>query len=124
MGESASERKLVENEVIFRQTNENVLSGLKEVAKLAEDADQKDLAPDLNQPVQFYCECSNENCRERVKLSPHDYEALHQNKSQFILLSGHNLPQIERTMRAEDNFIVVEKFMTPPDKAETLHPTS
>lgn len=91
---------------------------------MAESKEHEYLLPDLDKPINFYCECSDETCTKRIKLTPSLYTQRHQNSSQFIICLGHNVPKVERMVKTEENFAVVEKFMTPPDGSDTLHATN
>lgn len=107
-----SERRLVENEFHFKRPNEKLAKGLEELRKMAVEDKQSDWYPD--DPIKFFCECSDINCRERIRLKPEKYLKLHQNSNQFVLLPGHAIPKIERTIKNENNYIVVEKYISPP----------
>lgn len=100
-----SERRLVENETIFRQVNTSVAEFVEETSSPRE-------------PVRFYCECSNAACRERIELTPERYKQLHKNSLQFIALAGHETPEIERVVKEEKGFNVIEKFRTLPTQEE------
>ncbi|MBA3757422.1 hypothetical protein H0X09_00975 [Candidatus Saccharibacteria bacterium] len=125
MSEPSTERRLVENEVIFRQANETVVEGLEELRADAKALGQNDLAEDTDTPLHFFCECSNEDCRKRIVLKPSVYREVHQNSSQFILIPGHNVLEIERILKNNDDYLVVEKYMTPPapENVDKLHQT-
>jgi hypothetical protein len=123
MHKDMSERRLVENEVFFRQANEKVANGLKELEELARLEGQPELAPDGDQIIQFYCECSDEKCRKRIGLTAKEYRKLHQNRDQFIVLPGHSMPELERTVKSEEKYVIVEKYLTAPEKANKMHPT-
>ncbi len=123
MNKSLSLRRLVENEVYFRQRNEHVVNGFKELTKIAKEEGHTDYVPDMNTPIRFYCECADEKCRKRVKLSPSKYANLHKNRSQFVILPSHNVPEAERIRTSEKNYLVVEKYDTPPKKANTTKST-
>lgn len=115
---------MVENEAYFRQANRQVVQGLKDLLKLAKREKYRHPLPDENHPIGFYCECSDENCRLRLKLTPALYQKLHKNSSQFILSPGHHVPKIEKITKSKKDFILVEKYMTPPEKVDTLHATN
>jgi hypothetical protein len=118
----SSERRLVENEVIFRQHNEKVqqdLEALRDEAK----TEGHDILPREDMSVHFYCECAKETCHERIVLTPDEYKEFHQNSSQFIVLPGHNFPEVERIVLTNDKLMVVEKYITPPPTASQLNPT-
>lgn len=123
MNKALSLRRLIENEVYFRQRNEHVVNGFKELAKVAKEEGQDDYLPDMRIPIHFYCECADEKCRKRVTLTPRKYAQLHKNRSQFVILPTHNVPEVERIRQTETNYLVVEKYLTPPKKAGTTKPT-
>ncbi len=110
---SMSERRLIENEIYFRRPNEKVAKGLVELKKMAEQDGQTWLYPESDDPVGFFCECSDENCRLKIKIKPSKYLELHQNSAQFTLKPGHAIPKIEKTILNTKDYIVVEKFMIP-----------
>ena len=112
MGNKSSVRRLAENEIIFRKHNEQITKDLEELKNLAKSEHQESLAPDMSMELHFYCECADEKCLQRILLPPKKYEELHQNKNQFIVIPGHENPEIERTVFKGSNFHVVEKFIT------------
>lgn len=114
MSESLSERRLAENEVLFRESNKEIAEGFSELKSVAQEEGYSEWAEQADKPVGFYCECSNKNCRERIKLRPSEYNDIHQNTSQFVVLPGHNLPKIERIVHSNKEYLVVEKYLTPP----------
>jgi len=123
MKKQLSERRMIENEVYFRQPNEKVARGFTELKSLAEAENRTELLAVIDEPVEFYCECSDENCRKRITLCPEEYLEQHRNSSQFIVLPGHNVVEIERIVESHKKYIVVEKFMTPPATSGSLNKT-
>jgi hypothetical protein len=121
---SKSERRLVENEVFFRQANQAVEDGLKDVAKLARDEGHMSMAPDDDAAIQFYCECSDEKCTKRITLSAAEYEEAHKNQDQFMILPGHNLPELERIIKSTGKYLIIEKFMSAPLHVDKLNATN
>lgn len=100
-----SERRLVENEVIFREANKSVQQYAQEI----NDGDRK---------VPFFCECSNALCRDRILMSAKKYGDQHKNKQQFMVLPSHETPQIEKVVKREKNFFVLEKLVKVPSLEE------
>ncbi len=92
-----SMRRLAENEVIFREANKDIQEFLEMTRR-------------PRQVVSFYCECSHPDCRGRIDLTPEEYARLHENKLQFVLLPNHEIPSIERIVKVQPGFNVVEKF--------------
>jgi hypothetical protein len=103
------ERRLAENEVIFKQIN-------KDVDGFLHDVGVQNL---LVTP--FYCECSSLECRERIELTPAEYERIHKSLRHFIVLPGHQIPAIEQVIEQRDNFNVVEKKTEIPSPSEVRH---
>lgn len=103
--DSPSERRLVENEVIFREANKSIAEFVKESSV-------------VSAPLRFYCECSRPECRERIELTPEEYKELHQSSRQFIALNGHEIPEIEKIILQDEDFNVIEKFAEPPTPEE------
>lgn len=109
MVDNFSERRLAENEVFFREANQNISKGFKELKDIANEEGDEEWAKNADEPINFYCECSNIKCRERIGLKPSEYENIHKNSSQFAVLPGHNIPEIERIVNSSENYLVVEK---------------
>lgn len=107
--ERREERRLAENEVIFRQVNKDVKDFLHDVG-----VENLLIAP-------FYCECSNIACHERVELTPANYERIHKNPKRFTILDGHQVPAIERVVESHKKYIVVEKLTEMPAAHEVEH---
>lgn len=124
MNGSLSERRLAENEVVFRQYNLQVQEELEAYTQAAESEGHKPQASVKDLPLHFYCECSDESCKKRIVLKPNEYKKLHKNSSQFLILPGHQVASIEKVVRQEKNFTVVEKYMTPPKHADKLNPSN
>lgn len=115
---------MAENEVIFRRRNEEIKRGFDKIKKIATEDDQAHLVVDDDMPLHFYCECSDEKCRERVVLRPSRYNAIHKNRRLFVAKKGHEVVAIERVVKVTDEYIVVEKRLPVPEPTtDTLHPT-
>jgi hypothetical protein len=124
MSEALQEKKWAQNEQVFRQHNEKVINELVSTKEIAKEHGQLEYAKGIDDlALLFYCECSNENCRLRIPLTPKEYTDKHQNSSQFILIPGHHIPKIERIVHDYGHYVVVEKFITPPKKAKKLNIT-
>lgn len=115
MPESPADRRRAENEVMFRQENERVQKFVQERSVARKRREPK---------LHFYCECFDENCRERIIMTPAKYQRLHDNRSRFVIKPGHRDGKIERVVRAEPEYLVIEKYMTPPDNANKLNRTT
>lgn len=101
MKQKYSSRRLIENEVIFRDVNKNI----------QEFVDDEKHTPSL---LPFYCECSNPDCIERIEMTTGQYAKIHKDRKNFITLIGHEYKQVERVVKKTSNYQVVEKHFTPP----------
>lgn len=77
------EERLVRNETLFRQVNER----LKELGETFSVAAEK---------ADFICECSDQRCTQHISLTLADYERVRSDPTHFVVVSGHEVPSIER----------------------------
>lgn len=118
MSNKHSERRLAENEVVFRQLNEQIQKGIEEVNQMAAEDGQPEYKFQHNPEdltLHFYCECSDVNCVERVQVSLHEYNEIHKRRDQFVVIPGHDMKNIEKVIQRNQGFVVVQKFIDPPD---------
>lgn len=121
MNETPSERRLAKNEVIFRQANRQIETSLKATVK--EEAKDKIKSPDLmGIPLHFLCECSDDTCKARIKLTLERYKKLHKSSADFVIKPGHEIARIEKVTYRAKNYYVVSKYMQPPSRPTKLHP--
>lgn len=123
---TASERRLVENEIVFRQLNEQIQKGIDEANRIAAEDEQSHLRIQQSKdddPLHFYCECADENCVRRVVLSHHDYNTIHRRRDHFVILPGHERPQVEDVVQREEGYFVVEKKIMPPEQVGSVFDT-
>ncbi|HEX8227045.1 MAG TPA: hypothetical protein VF572_04220 [Candidatus Saccharimonadales bacterium] len=123
MEDTASERRMAENEVYFRQHNERIQREFFKLKQIADAANQGHLVKVDDTPLHFMCECSDENCQARIKLTPSEYENIHQKRNQFILIAGHDSPIIERVVDEFDGYIIVQKRNLPPESVSHANRT-
>ncbi|HSH31918.1 MAG TPA: hypothetical protein VK963_04605 [Candidatus Saccharimonadales bacterium] len=108
MTDTFSERRLAENEVIFRSANQRIMQAVEQSLH----GQTGDL------PLEFYCECSNEDCRQRISATPQAFTAVHSNPKRFIIVKGHQRADIEKVVEACGNYDIVEKFKLPPQETD------
>jgi len=116
-------QKLAENEVFFRQYNETIQKGFDHLTKIAEREGEEPYAYDSETPLYFYCECSDEDCRERVFISLSAYNDIHKDRDSFIVVPGHEVAEIEHVVVRKPEYHVVRKFIPTPRDAEKVNPT-
>jgi hypothetical protein len=89
---SSREERVGKNEALFREVNERI----REVS--AFDGD-----------VEFLCECGDASCTQPITMSIAEYEALRAHPTRFVIVPGHEFPDLERVVEQNDRYAVVEK---------------
>ena len=92
--------------------------GFEERAALAEQAfaDMNDALAELHAQTNwtaFVCECSNPLCLEQIELSPAILESVHANRGHYVIKAGHEVADVEDTVAALDDVLVVRKHADP-----------
>lgn len=123
MRDELSKRRLAENELVFKQANTQVIEGLSKFKKAAAADGHHAIAQNVDSPLHFFCECSDERCRRRIVMKPSKYIELHKNKRCFIIKTGHEVPSIERVIFEDEKFTVVQKFIIPKTVPDSLNIT-
>jgi hypothetical protein len=116
-------RRKEENEEVFRKFNGQVQKRFDEANKIAAEEGAEPIELDADKPLYFYCECADENCQQRVLITPNDYDKIHEKRGNYVVTNGHEIAKIERVIRREQEYCVVEKYNTPPRSARKLKPT-
>jgi hypothetical protein len=89
-------RRIAEHEVRFRDINERLHEGIVGVV----EADEL---------IDFLCECGAADCRDGLRVTLGEYEAVRSSSRQFAVVPGHEIPDVEDVIRREDRFVVVRK---------------
>jgi len=94
----ADQERRARNEAIFREVNERI----EELSKRS----------------------GIDGCTELLQVSYHQYEAVRQNPRHFLVLPGHQDPDVERVVDQHANALVVEKFSDTSEIAVEHDPRS
>lgn len=119
-----SERRQIENEMIFRRINEKVGDDLDSLDAMHIEDDDPHLIRNDDLLLHFKCECSDENCDARIPIKLSDYQKIHENRDAFIIKLKHQVNTIEKVILTEDNYSVVEKNNSTSEPGNTLNVTS
>src|SRR5436309_1237367 len=98
------------NEAVFRQINEGIERGQWPGE---EDA-----------PVSFRCECAQLGCNEMIELTVNDYETVRANPRWFMVVPGHERPDVEVVIEARPGYLIVQKLDQAGIAAEDADPRS
>ncbi len=124
MSISAANLNKIENEVVFRSSNERMTIGIENLKQIAEDEGQLSDVPNTKRALHYFCECSDENCRLRLKVKPELYRKLHKKNNHFIIVPGHAVSSIEKVILSTHTYQIVEKHQQDvPVKNVKLHRT-
>lgn len=119
-----TERRQIENEMIFRRANEAVGDKLGEIdANHIEDGNPE-LIRNEDILLHFKCECSDENCEARIPIKLSVYQTIHENRDAFIIKLKHQVEAIEKVIATEDNYSVVEKNNSTAEPGKQLNKTT
>jgi hypothetical protein len=89
--------RIAHNEALYREMNEG----------LAAWEERRD--GDARTRHEFFCECGDSLCQQRVLLRRLDYEAIRANPMHFAVLPGHVFPDAEHVVDTGDGYLVIEK---------------
>jgi hypothetical protein len=107
---SLTARRAAENEALFRRANEQIEERLGELTL------EGGRSP-------FLCECEDTTCRDVLRLTREEYEAVREHPRRFIVAFGHPLTHA-RIVERRDEYLVVEKTGEAGEVAEDLDPRS
>ena len=100
---SDRERRLGLNEALFRDVNEKL--------RVVNEA----FAP-ITDTFDIICECGHMTCDERLSIPPRAYEDVRADPLLFLIVRGHEIPDVEDVVRETDTYAVVRKH--PGDPAQ------
>jgi hypothetical protein len=100
--------RVAANESAFREVNEAIERG---VWPGEEDS-----------LVAFRCECASLDCDQLLELTPSEYEDVRAESRRFLLVRGHELPEVEAVVEVYERYVVVEKRAVAGEQAEASDP--
>lgn len=101
MKNTPSSRQQINTELAIRSTNKRVKRVIAEHTPKEEQHGLK---------IDFYCECSDAKCKDKIAMTLEAFEELHSNHSAFVIAKGHNTPAVEQVVKTKNNLQVVEKY--------------
>jgi hypothetical protein len=108
---SQREERIGQNEALFREVNERT----KEIVD--------EMSPDDPPPaLSVLCECGLIDCSARLSISPADYERVRGRAEWFILMRGHEMPDVEFVVEDHSDYLVVEKREEAAEVARETDP--
>jgi hypothetical protein len=88
-------RRIAQNETSARRVNESI--------------DEERAEEGEPGPRWFVCECAHADCAELLDVGSRRYHEIRANPHHFIVLPGHEEPDVEVVVEARPEYLVVEK---------------
>lgn len=111
-GSDAARDRVARNEVLFRQVNERV----RDVSQAFATLDPS--------PIDFVCECGNEECATPISLTLGEYEAVRANPARFVVVPNHVVTDVDRVVADRGAHLIVEKLPDEQHIARKTDPRS
>lgn len=92
--EDRRKKRLAANEAVARDLNNSI---------------EHEAPPDGEPEIGFICECVRDDCVARLDVPIQAYADVRSYPRRFIVLRGHEEPELEATVEAYPGFLVVEK---------------
>jgi hypothetical protein len=89
-------RRIGENEALYRAVNERIEDLNESFGLLAET-------------MAVICECGSLACSEQIELDVPTYERVRSEPTHFVVLPGHELPDVETVVERHGGFYVLRK---------------
>jgi hypothetical protein len=93
--EGKKQRRVAANEATIRDVNEGIERG--------------QWPGEEDRPIGFRCECARLGCNHLIELTVREYEEIRSHPRRFVLIPGHEVPEIETIVEARPGYIIVEK---------------
>jgi hypothetical protein len=90
-------RRVARNEAVFRAVNEQVETLNRGVGQLTD------------RHMLIVCECGDLSCIDPLDVPVEDYERVRADSALFLVKPGHELPDTEDVVGAEEGFLIVRK---------------
>ena len=89
-------RRIGENEALYRSINEKI-EDLNETFGL------------VTETMTVVCECGQLECTEQIELEIPTYERVRADPTHFVVLPGHEIPDVEQVIEEHERFLVIRK---------------
>jgi hypothetical protein len=97
---ASQNHRVARNHALFRDVNERIYSLTEGFSSPPAD-DGLSLA--------FVCECGNGACADQVRVESDDYSRIRAHPTHFVVLAGHEVPDLEQVIEANGHYVVVER---------------
>jgi hypothetical protein len=98
--EQGRAERIGRNEALFREVNETI----------------RNVTPLEDPMIEVLCECGAKSCTEQLEIPVSEYESVRADPALFVLVRGHEAPDVEDVVEDEGVFIVVRKRPGVPEQ--------
>ena len=77
------------------------------------------MARDEAKPVGFRCECARLGCNLLVEVPLAEYEHIRSDPRQFVMIPGHEMPEVETVVERTRTYVIVREASTRPANRPT-----
>jgi hypothetical protein len=92
------QERSAKNEALLREVNERIEEVGERLQVLPED-----------EALDFRCECGQPACESSVSMSVEAYRRVRSENDRFVLVPGHEDPEIEQVVERAERYVVVDK---------------
>jgi 5-bromo-4-chloroindolyl phosphate hydrolysis protein len=105
-------RRIGNNEAVYRAINEKIEALNESFGTLAES-------------MTVVCECGEMSCAEQIELDAGTYERVRSDPTHFVVVPGHELPEVEDVIEQTERYAILRKHPgTPARVARETDPRS
>ena len=92
------QERSAKNEALFREVNDRIHEVGERLQVMTDD-----------ERLEFRCECGRPACDGFVALTASEYEHVRSDNDRFVVVLGHQDPEIERVVERTERYAVVDK---------------
>jgi hypothetical protein len=85
----------VRNEAMFRAVNREIEGVSKQLG---------------DRRLELLCECGRDGCNDLIVVTDDVYDRVHEESDRFLVVPGHETPQLESVVVRTERYVVVDKF--------------
>ncbi len=98
--------RIAKNEAMFRSVNREIEQTSEQFGEGPEDS------------IEVLCECGKDPCSATIELTIAEYDEAHRERDRFVVEPGHEDEGIERVVKRDERYLVVDKFGEAEEIAE------
>jgi hypothetical protein len=106
--DQARDQIIAANEALSREVNEGI--------------DRGQWPGEEDRVTAYRCECAQAGCNRLIELTPREYDGVRAESRHFLVVPGHERPDVETVIKKTSGYLVVEKHGTAGAVADATDP--